>query len=186
MFLDPEYEDRWPYGRPRPVTADASKQWNGGGGDGPRQGQHWATPTMATPMTAKQKLESRQIEGSPWRPQGKPPQSADSLRVRCQECGRLFLTADHLSIHIESAHTPKLPRARGGVTRSAIEAITSRIADGTFKPGDPVRQNELAEEIGVSGGAMSAAVSQLAAEGVLGYAGTGFQRRAHVQKAYAL
>ncbi len=113
-----------------------------------------------------------------------------SKAVSCPECGRRWLTADWLAQHIEAAHSPKLPKlfrpTRGGATRSAIEAITDRIADGTFKPGDPVRQKDLAEEIGVSGGSVAAAVSQLAADGVLAYEGTAFRRRALVAVSYAL
>jgi DNA-binding GntR family transcriptional regulator len=85
-----------------------------------------------------------------------------------------------LAQHIEAAHSPKLPKlfrpTRGGATRLAIEAITDRIADGTFKPREPVRQKDLAEEIGVSSGSVAAAVSQLAPEGVLVYEGIAFRR----------
>lgn len=104
-----------------------------------------------------------------------------SKAVSCEQCGRRWLTAEHLAAHVEEAHTSKLLRpTRGGVTSTAIEAITDRIADGTLKPGEQLSQNDLAKEIGVSGGSVATAVSQLVAEGVLVYEGITFRRRAFV------
>ena len=97
--------------------------------------------------------------------------------------------AEFLAGHIEAAHTPKLLRPtlpsgrRGGATSSAIEAITDRIADGRLKPGGPLSQNEVAKEIGVSGGSMAAAVRQLVTEGVLVYDGIALRKRALVADA---
>jgi Bacterial regulatory proteins, gntR family len=140
----------------RPVPS-ASKLWNGNG------------------------LRVADTREPDWQGGGVPD---TSQAVSCPECGRRWLTAEWLAQHVEAAHTSKLPKqlrsARGGATRSAIEAISDRIADGTLKPGEPLHQKELAEHIGVSGGSVAAAVSQLAADGVLVYEGIAFRRRALV------
>lgn len=108
-----------------------------------------------------------------------PPRPDTSVTERCEQCRphATFIAIgdrsaeDNLQAHIEIKHQPKVKKVAAAESAAAVkrvaETITDRIADGSLRPGMPVKQVELVSELGTSRHYTQAAIEQLVEAGAL-------------------
>lgn len=139
-------------------------------------------PTPST-VTARDKMEHRQTVAGGSSPfYGDEPRPAPIDRTKIvvcpvENCRRHFLNETFLAKHIESRHQPKPKTADAAATELVRATIADRIESGELKPGQPLIQAKLIEQLGTTRHHVQSAVEQLIAADVLGYSGVGVTRR---------
>jgi regulatory GntR family protein len=129
-------------------------------------------------MSASDKLLARSIIGKDGGPAKPPPLDRTQIMgCSAEGCHKRFLNEMFLAANTESRHQPKPKTVDAAATELVRAAIADRIESGELKPGQPLIQAKLIEQLGTTRHQVLSAVEQLSAAGVLRYEGAGVTRR---------